>query len=138
VKVTEAIDIDASPDEVWALVGDTGAIAGWVPAIESSRMDGDIRHAEFAGGGGSARERIVEIDAPGRSYVYDYLDGPLPLERYRSRITVSGAGDGAHVDWVSELSAGSPEEEAALAAAIGAIYRDALAELARQTVSAAP
>jgi hypothetical protein len=132
VNVTETIVIAASPDAVWVVAGDAGAIADWVPAIESSRLDGDVRHATFAGGGGDARERIVEHDAAARSYSYEYLTGPLPLEVYVSRLSVQDHSEGAEVVWSSEFAAASPEEEAQLAATISGIYRGSLEELKKR------
>ena len=129
MNVTESIVIPATPDAVWAVGGDVGNIADWIPAIEKSHMVGDIRHATFAGGGGDAQERIVERDDATRCYVYEYLTGPLPLEFYRSRFAVQEHVDGAEVVWSAEFRAGSDEEERGLAEAIGGIYAAGLAEL---------
>jgi protein-tyrosine phosphatase len=129
MNVTETVVIAAHPDQVWEVVGNPGAIADWVPAIESSHLDGDVRHATFAGGGGDATERIVEHDDAGRSYLYEFLSGPLPLEVYRSRLSVRDHAEGAEVVWVADFTAGSPEAEAELAEAIGGIYRGSLVEL---------
>jgi hypothetical protein len=135
VNITESLVIPAAPDAVWRIGGDVAGVAGWIPAIEASRLDGDVRHVTFAGGGGDATERIVERDDAGRSYVYEYLAGPLPLTHYRSRFAVRDHVDGAEVVWSAEFGAGSAEEEAGLAEAIGGIYRSGLAELARQAAA---
>ncbi|HEY3716508.1 MAG TPA: SRPBCC family protein [Jatrophihabitantaceae bacterium] len=133
MHVSESIAIDAAPDKVWRIAGDIGNVSRWIPALESSRLEGDIRHADFAGGGGSARERIVERDDAARYYVYEYLDGPLALKEYRSRFAVQAQPNGTSlVTWDSYLTAGSAEEEGALAKAISGIYADALAKLAGQ------
>jgi hypothetical protein len=132
VNVTESIVIAAAPDAVWAVGGDVGNIADWVPAIEKSHLVGDVRHATFAGGGGDATERVVERDDTARFYVYEYLTGPLPLEVYRSRFAVQEHPDGAEVVWSAEFRAGSAEEEAGLAEAISGIYSSSLAELRRR------
>lgn len=79
----------------------------------------------------------MEVDDTQRAYVYEYRDGPLALEQYRSRLAVTAGDAGTHVSWDSELSAASAEEEAALADAIAGIYRDALTELARQVTGRA-
>jgi hypothetical protein len=126
VDITESIVIPATPDAVWKVGGDVGNISEWVPAIEKSHLDGDIRHATFAGGGGVATERIVERDDAARAYAYEYLSGPLALEEYRSRFAVEGHPDGSEVVWTSSFTAGSADEETALAEAIGGIYRSAL------------
>lgn len=131
--VRETATIGADPDTVWTTVGDVAAVSSWVPAIESSRLDGDIRTARFAGGAGTAREKIVRHDDRGRTYTYQYLDGPLPLARYESTITVEAApGGGSQVVWEAQFAAGSPEVEAGLRDAIAGIYAQALAELVSQ------
>ena len=132
MDIIETIVIPATPDAVWGIGGDAGNIADWIPAIEKSSLEGDVRHATFADGGGEARERIVERDDAHRFYVYEYLSGPLPLESYRSRFAVNEHPDGAEVVWSASFTAASPEEEASLAEAVGALYRAALAELRGQ------
>ncbi len=129
MNVTESIVIAAGPDAVWEVAGDPAAIADWVPAIESSSMEGDVRTATFAGGGGDATERIVDHDAAARSYVYEYLTGPLALQEYRSRLSVGPHADGTEVLWSADFAAATLEEETGLAEAISGIYTDALAEL---------
>ena len=130
MNITETKTYAAAPDTVWNIVGDTGNVASWIPAIEASYLEGDVRHATFAGGGGDAAERIVEKDDVGRSYVYEYLSGPLPLQEYRSRISVQELGDGSEVVWVSEFTSGSADTDKELAEAISGIYRGALDQLA--------
>ena len=132
MNVTETIVVAVDPDAVWKVAGDAGAIATWVPAIGSSRLEGDVRHATFAGGGGDATERIVAHDDTARTYVYEYLTGPLALEEYRSRLSVRDHADGAEVVWVADFAAASATEDAELAQAISGIYRGALAELKEQ------
>jgi uncharacterized protein YndB with AHSA1/START domain len=129
--VTETIDIDAPPDTVWATGGDVANVAEWVPAIAASRAEGDRRLCTFEGGG-DAVERIIERSDADRFYVYEYLEGPLPLRSYRSRFSVEPAGDGSRVLWTSEFSAEAAESEPDLVTAISAIYRGALDELKRR------
>lgn len=128
--VKQQIALGAAPEDVWQVVGDTGAVASWVPAIESSSMEGSVRHATFAGGGGDAREQIVSRDDAGRSYTYRYLDGPLALEFYESTITVQPDGVGSVVVWTAQFSAADEETEAGLFEAIDGIYAAGIAELA--------
>ena len=130
MNINESLVMSASPDAVWRIGGDPGTVADWLPPIEKSHLDGDIRHVTFAGGGGDATERIVEHNDAGRYYIYEYLTGPLPLKHYRSRFEVGEHPEGAIVTWSAEFGAGSPEEEAALAEAIVGIYRSGMAELA--------
>lgn len=129
-QIHQSAQVPAPPKDVWAVVGDVAGAAGWIPALESSRLEGDLRHAEFADGGGLARERIVNHDPAERTYTYEYLDGPLALEVYSSTILVRAdpEGDGSIVDWTAEFAA-DPATEPDLATAIDGIYAGALAEL---------
>lgn len=130
--VKQQVQLAAEPEAVWRVVGDTGNVASWVPAIESSSMQGAIRHATFAGGGGDAREEIVSRDDAARTYTYRYLDGPLALESYESTIRVQPGGAGSTVVWTAQFSAADEGAEAGLLEAIDGIYAAGLAELATQ------
>ena len=35
-RIEKRIDINRSPEDVWAVVGDVGAISSWLPAIDQS------------------------------------------------------------------------------------------------------
>lgn len=132
MHISEFITINANPDDVWKVAGDVANVSSWVPAISTSRLEGDIRHATFTDGG-QARERIVEIDDEARSYVYEYLDGPLALESYTSSLVVRAAeGDSSLVTWDADLSAADGEVERVLFTAISGIYSSALSELSNQ------
>lgn len=114
VNIRESRTIQAASNTVWAVVGDVARVSVWMPAVESSSIDWDVRTAGFAGGG-EARERIIERDDDERTYVYEYLEGSLALRQYRSRIRVDPKADGtSEVVWDAEFAAGTPEEEAAL------------------------
>ncbi|MEE2061654.1 SRPBCC family protein [Rhodococcus artemisiae] len=127
-------DFPVSAETVWNWIGSTGEVASWIPAIRSSRMEGDVRHVVFTDGE-PARERIVEFDDGERTYAYEYIDGPLPLRHYRSTVSVVETGDrGCTVRWAAEFGAESADVEAGLATAIEGIYSDALDELKGKVV----
>lgn len=122
-----------SSDAIWAIIGDPAGAAQWIPAIDSSRMEGDVRHVVFTDGN-PARERIVAHDNRMRSYTYEYIDGPLPLAKYISTIRVEDAGSGSTIVWDAEFAAtgDDPEQlEKQLETGIGDIYRGALDEVGR-------
>lgn len=124
-----------SAAEVWKRIEDPATVAQWIPAIATSRVDGDIRHVTFADGA-PARERIVDHRGEQRRYTYQYIDGPLALDRYESTIAVTESADGTSiVTWSAEFAAASAELEAELATAIEAIYTGALDELAARLAS---
>ncbi|WP_030166194.1 MULTISPECIES: SRPBCC family protein [Actinomycetes] len=133
-NVTVKVGFPVPADTVWSWVGNTGNVASWIPAIGSSRMEDDVRHLVFTDGE-PARERIIEhIDAE-RTYSYQYLDGPLPLQHYQSTIQVLEATDNSClIRWSAECGAESAEVEAGLASAIRGIYTEALDELKAKVI----
>lgn len=131
-KIEITHDFPHPADHVWRWVGDAAGVAVWIPAIDSSHLEGDVRHVVFTDGQ-PARERIVAHDDAGRTYSYQYLDDPLPLEHYVSTVVVDPVGDdGSQVVWSAEFRAASPEVEAGLATAISEIYASSLATLAER------
>src|ERR1700761_1841800 len=64
------IPINASPDSVWAVVRDFGAVQKLAPGfVVESRLDGDARIVTFANGN-VAREMLVDCDEARRRLVY--------------------------------------------------------------------
>ncbi len=77
---TAEIDIDKSADDVWSVVGDFGGIGGWMPGIDSCRVEGDDRIIETMGM--TITERLVSKDDAGRALTYSIADG-APVETPR-------------------------------------------------------
>ena len=117
---TAAIDIDASADQVWKVAGDFGGIAGWMPGIESCRVDGENRIIETMGM--TITERLVTRDDTGRSLTYSIAEG-APVERHEAVITVTPVGESSHVTWDVDAT---PDEMADLMATL---YQQALEAL---------
>lgn len=116
-KGQAAIDIDGSADAVWAVVGDFGGIGGWMPGIESCRVEGEDRILVTMGM--TITERLVSKDDDARILTYSITDG-APVETHQGVITVTPAGEGSHVTWNVDAT---PDEMAELMAAI---YQQAL------------
>lgn len=127
-QVRETIEIDASPEDVWALAGDPGRIGDWVPALAGSTLESEYRSCTTQEGA-EIVERVLEHSDEGRYYVYEIAESQLPLRSYRSRLAVHGHGDHSHVNWEAEFEAESPDVEPELAQEFGQIYRDGLASL---------
>jgi hypothetical protein len=129
MTVDESATYDVPASAVWALTGRPGDVDEWLPAVEQSRMDGDIRAVELVGGG-TVHERITAHDDEKRSYDYDYLDGPLPLKEFSSRFSVGATTEqSSEITWTAEFSADSDEEGTPLAAAVSEMYRDGLTKI---------
>jgi carbon monoxide dehydrogenase subunit G len=94
---TAAVDIAASADQVWKVVGDFGGIAEWMPGIETCRVEGDDRIIGMMGM--TITERLVAKDDAGRTLTYAIADG-APVESHEAVITVTPTGETSHVTWV--------------------------------------
>jgi uncharacterized membrane protein len=122
-KGQAAIDIDRSADEVWAVAGDFGGLGGWMPGIETCRVEGEDRILDTMGM--TITERLVSKDDANRVLTYSVTDG-APVETHQAVITVTPAGDGSHVTWDVEAT---PDEMAELMAGL---YQQALEALKTQ------
>lgn len=127
--INETEQFAQSADQVWALSGDPATVGDWLPAVEKSWMEDDVRVAELAGGAGQARERITGVDNEQRFYDYEYVGGPLVLKEFTSRFAVIPSGDGSRVEWTAEFVADTEEEGAELTAAVTGMYRGGLDNL---------
>lgn len=121
--IRHEIELDDSPDDVWAVVGDAGAIAVWLPALEASHMEGDVRVGTMPGGL-VAKERIVRRSDTDRSYTYELVEAPLALNGYESTITVHDRDGGSRVVWIAQFDADDD-----LRAAVDEMYRTGLGSL---------
>jgi mxaD protein len=123
------IRIDRSPDAVWAVVGDFGGLAGWMPGVETCRTDGDTRVIGMLGI--EIAERLLARDDAARVLRYTISDGPLPIESHEVAITVHDDGGASRVTWDVSVV---PDEHADM---FGDIYRQSL-EALRAHCEAAP
>ncbi|MGI9539132.1 MAG: SRPBCC family protein [Miltoncostaeaceae bacterium] len=124
------IDVDAPARRVWEVVGDP-AEASWFPAVESCRLEGDIRYADMVGGY-QLRERITHHDDEGMSYTYSVLSGtPTKLRSHSATIGVEESGSGSRVVWRTEAEPEDPDVD--LEARLGAVMQKGLAEVKRRS-----
>jgi mxaD protein len=112
-----AIDIKKSPGEVWAVIGDFGGLADWMPGIESCRLEGEDRILAMSGM--DITERLVSTSDEARTQTYSIIDG-VPVEFHQATITVSADGDGSKVTWDVEAR---PDE---MAGVMQGIYQQTL------------
>ncbi len=112
-----SVSIDRPADDVWALIGDFGGIGGWMPGIDSCRVEGEDRILETMGM--TITEHLVKKDDAGRALTYSIVEG-APVERHEAVITVGPDGVGSKVTWEVEAL---PDEMAGLMATV---YQQAL------------
>ena len=117
-KVSMSVNLPASADKVWDLIGGFNALPNWHPAIEKSEVEGEgkgsVRTLHLVGGG-TITERLVQLDDAGRVYSYSILSSPLPIANYTGtiRLKESADGSGCTLEWESDFeAAGAPEGDA--------------------------
>ncbi|HEY3677101.1 MAG TPA: SRPBCC family protein [Bradyrhizobium sp.] len=84
------IPVNASPDRVWAVVRDFGAVAQLAPGfVVDAKIDGDARIVTFANGN-VAREMLVDCDEARRRLVYAISNERV--KHYNASVEVVGDG----------------------------------------------
>ena len=147
-KVTETVEIAASPEEVWAIVGSFQDMS-WHPAVfETSGEGGNAIDATrvltlSAADGPTISEVLYKYSEEKRSYSYRITEVEvtvLPVTNYSSHLTVKeGANGGAVVEWRGAFYRGYPNNDppenlndAAAIAAVTGVYRAGLDALKEQ------
>ena len=146
-KVIEKIEINASPEKVWAVIGNFGDM-GWLPIVEKTEAtngntpDKALRKLTLKGGG-LVEESLSKYSATDHSYAYriEKVDVKvLPVTNYSSQISVTaGEGGKAIVEWRGAFYRGDPlgdpppelNDDAALAA-VGGLYKLGLEALKKK------
>ncbi|MDX6556900.1 MAG: hypothetical protein QOD86_3095 [Miltoncostaeaceae bacterium] len=95
-----AVDVDAPPDAVWAVVGDPTSVPRWYTKYVSAEVDGERRVIRSADGR-ELVERLIDRDDAGRSYSYSVLSG-APVVDHRASFTVEARGEGSRIVWRTE------------------------------------
>lgn len=146
LDVTLSQELAASPDAVWAVIGDFQDMS-WHPVVFSTNGEGGnerdatrlltLGEAE----GPTIAERLTEHDDTGLRYAYEITEvavDTLPVTEYVSELSVTpGAEGGAVVEWAGTFHRGDPgadpqpglTDEDAVAAVEG-VYRAGLEALA--------
>lgn len=124
--VIETFEIDATPEEVWAVMGDPAAISTWHPAIATSPVVDGKRLCTLEGGG-DIQESIVEHSDEDHFYAYDITSSPFPMRSYPSRIAVKGSdGPGAQIVWSTAFEPNDPAATERMQQDFRGIYRSGL------------
>ena len=97
---TAFIDIPASAEQVWQLIGGFNSLPDWLPFIPRSELSdgGRVRSLQTADGA-VVIERLQTFDNAGRTYSYSIELAPFPATDYLATIKVQAQGEGARVTW---------------------------------------
>ena len=123
-SVYQRVDVNASADKVWTMIGPFCSIKDWHPAIGACTKSGDVRTLTTKDGKAHFVEK--QTDRKQLSYTYAIVKSPLPISEYKSTIKVLPRGDGTStVEWSSTYKPDSGKEQAAETAITG-IYKSGL------------
>jgi carbon monoxide dehydrogenase subunit G len=115
--VTETTPVTATPDKVWATIGEFCDIQNWHPLIQSctaSTAGGKTMRTLALKGGGQIVEQQLGRDDATMKYSYAIIESPLPVANYISTIQVEPSGSaGSKVTWTGSFEAkGASDAEA--------------------------
>ena len=86
-KVTVSKRYEVPANEMWALIGDPGALCEWHPAVETTEtLDGGRVRINTVVGGARVAETILKL--ADRRYTFRIDESPLPLDHFVSTIQV--------------------------------------------------
>ncbi|WP_175856903.1 SRPBCC family protein [Burkholderia anthina] len=128
-----SIQVAASADTVWQLIGGFGSLPDWLSYIPASELSDGGRVRSLANPDGDAIvERLVAFDDAARSYTYAILKAPFPVVDYRSTLRVRENGaNAATIEWSGSFTPNGTTDDEAISLFRG-IYEDGLAELAKR------
>ncbi len=109
------IEIEASPDDVWRVLGDIGSVRSWVPGVTSVTVDGMARVCAYEDGH-VQDERILDYSLGARSYRYEIDGSPLPVRDNTGTFAVEPLDGGARIVWESSFEPLDPAMADQLAA----------------------
>ncbi|HWH86018.1 MAG TPA: SRPBCC family protein [Pseudomonas sp.] len=106
------MDIPASADQVWQLIGGFNTLPDWLPLITQSELSegGRVRTLQTADGG-VVVERLQTFDNAARTYSYSIEQAPFPASDYLATIKVEAQGQGARVTWSGRFNAAGVSDE---------------------------
>jgi hypothetical protein len=119
-KIFVSAVIDAPIEKVWAQVRDFNNLPQWHPKFSRSHIEGGlpgdqvgcVRNFDIAGGGGTIRERLLELSDLEHSFRYCILTSPLAVKDYVAQLTLYPVtvGDKTVGVWTAEFEPTNDDE----------------------------
>lgn len=122
LSVNRSLNVVASPERVWELIGDFCDIQEWHSVIASCTLvPGDGKQRLLTtGDGGELVERETARDQ--YSYSYVILTSPLPVADYASTLSVAANDGGSTVMWQGRFAAAEGVEDAQATEVMEGVY----------------
>ncbi len=96
------VSIERSPDDIWKLVREFGALADYMPGVESCTLDGDVRTLQMMGI--EIKEQLRDVDDDTRRITYSVIESPMTnMVSHEATIAIDAEGAGSHVTWSVEV-----------------------------------
>jgi hypothetical protein len=125
-KVFVSAVIDAPVEQVWSRVRDFNNLPQWHPKFSRSHIEGGlpsdrigcVRNFDIAGGGGTIRERLLELSDIEYSFRYCILSSPMAVENYVAQLTLYPVtvGNKTVGIWTAEFDVTDGDERAVVRA----------------------
>jgi hypothetical protein len=129
IELHQSASVKGAPEAVWQKIGEFCAIKDWHPAVkacEESEEGGATFRTLTLPDGGAIKEKLTEQTET--SYTYEMVESPLPVENYRSTLSVMSEGDGAMIMWDGTFDAkGASDADAE--SVIAGIYKAGLDQI---------
>ncbi len=128
-SLSRSVDVDATPDEVWSLIGPFCAIKEWLPPVGSCSEDGNTpptRTLVTRDGKATFVERQIARDDAKHLYSYAFVTSPLPVSGYKATLFVTPTNDGGSTVTWSGAYTPAPGQEKAAMDALNGIYEAGL------------
>jgi len=130
-SVLRTIDLPASADEVWSVVGDFNGLPRWNAGIAASELSENGRRRTLTlKAGGSVVEDLVEYDPAARRLSYSFVQTPVPVTHHKATLEVVDRGPNqSTVRWSCEFEP-KGTDVASVGPIFARIFESGLQELA--------
>lgn len=116
-KVTQSVVLNATPAEVWAVIGQFGDLS-WYPRARSVQGPAEVakgaQRVVVWANGETTTEELTKFSPETRSYSYrstaDNI-AALPVTNYSGILTVKEEGGKARVEWTGAFYRGHPNND---------------------------
>ena len=112
-KLHNTLSINASPDKVWAILGDLARAPEYVPGIMTAKVEGMQRLCTDAYGN-EIHEEMSDYSKEQRTYAFKHLQVPLPVKWSQGKFTVEPEGGASLVVMEWEFEPLDPAQAAEL------------------------
>jgi hypothetical protein len=111
---TYAIDVAATPEQVWAVLGDLTSVDRWVPGVQSVTRT-DTGRVCVRDDGQVLDEQILDYSSTTRSFRYVIEGAALPVRDNAGSFAVHHLDGRTRVVWESTFVPLEPDQEAEVA-----------------------